>query len=227
MELNKFILLLISSSILPFLAGAIFEAPGIADALGPAMSSLSAATTRSPLPPPIVSPTIRSPFPSPVSSPSQPDSPAHSSSTLPLLSNNAALTKICDVTRYPAECLATIAPFLTGETNPISVLKIGIHALQKSFEEATAVATKVINDLSTTAAVKAPLDTCVESFDSGIAVLNDALTAISAHDIGRLSTKLSAALTYSDTSSKYLDTRKQQLNLLPSTILHGIADCVS
>ncbi|KAL9397251.1 hypothetical protein Peur_011504 [Populus x canadensis] len=199
MELNKFILLLISSSLLPFLAGAIFGAPGIADALGPAMSSLSAATTRSPLPPPVVSPTIRSPFPPPVSSPSPPDSPAHSSSTLPLLSNNAALTKICDVTRYPAECLATIAPFLTGETNPISVLKIGIHALQKSFEEATAVATKVINDHSTTAVVKAPLDTCVESFDSGIAVLNDALTAISAHDIGSLSTKLSAALTYSNT----------------------------
>jgi len=56
MELNKFILLLISSSLLPFLAGATFEAPGIADALGPAMSSLSAATTRSPLPPPVVSP---------------------------------------------------------------------------------------------------------------------------------------------------------------------------
>ncbi|KAF9688169.1 hypothetical protein SADUNF_Sadunf02G0169200 [Salix dunnii] len=225
MEPYKFIILLIvSSSLLPFFAEAICvprnfsnvyshpEASGTADALAPAMSFISAAATgsplpppvsspaiQSPLPPPVSSPAIQSPLPSPVSSPSPPDSPTHSASTLPLLSSNAALTKICDVTDYPAECLATVAPFLAGETNPISVLKIGIHVLQKSFEVATAVATKLINDLSTSAVVKDSLDTCVESFDSGVADLNDALAAISAHDIGRLSTLLSATITYSDT----------------------------
>ncbi|KAG5251913.1 hypothetical protein OIU78_011304 [Salix suchowensis] len=212
MELYKFItLLLVSSSLLPFFAEAIClprnssnvyrhpEASGTADAPGPAMPFISAATARSPLPPPASSPTIQPPLPSPVSSPSPPDSPTHSAPTLPLLSGNAALTKICDVTDYPAECLATVAPLLAGEINPISVLKIGIHALQKSFEVATAVATKLIDDLSTSAVVKDALDTCVESFDSGVADLNDALEAISGHDIGRLSTLLSATITYSDT----------------------------
>ncbi|KAJ6404093.1 hypothetical protein OIU84_012311 [Salix udensis] len=189
------------------------EASGTADAPGPATSFISAATARSPLPPPASSPAIQSPhcrrqlpppaiqppLPSPVSSPSPPDSPTHSAPTLPLLSGNAALTKICDVTDYPAECLATVAPLLAGEINPISVLKIGIHVLQKSFEVATAVATKLTNDLSTSAEVKDALDTCVESFDSGVADLNDALAAISGHDIGRLSTLLSATITYSDT----------------------------
>ncbi|XP_011041080.1 PREDICTED: uncharacterized protein LOC105137145 [Populus euphratica] len=201
MVLNKFILLLISSPLLSFVAEGICvprnvsnpEATGPAFVLGPALSFPSSAPVQAPL-----HPTDPSPSPQ-ASSPSPAVSPTKSISILPPPSNNYALTKICGLTDHPAECIATIAPFLTGKTDPISVLKLGMQALHKKFEEATAVATKLNKDPSSSAVVKDSLDTCLESFDSGMSDLNDALIAISSHDIGKLSTMLSATITYPDT----------------------------
>ncbi|KAJ6723328.1 INVERTASE-RELATED [Salix koriyanagi] len=187
MELNKFILLLlISSPLLSFSAEAIcvprnasnHEATRPAVVLGRASSFSS---------------------PPPVPSPSPPVSREPSPSILPSPSNSYALTKICGFTDHPAECIAAISPFLTGKTDPISVLKLGMQALHQIFEEATAVATKLNKDPSSSAVVKDSLDTCLDSFDSGMSDLEDALLAISSHDIGRLSTLLSATITYPDT----------------------------
>ncbi|KAJ6680060.1 PECTINESTERASE [Salix purpurea] len=187
MELNKFILLLlISSPLLSFSAEAIcvprnasnHEATRPAVVLGTASSFSSAAPTQAPSPP-----VSREPSPS----------------ILPSPSNSYALTKICGFTDHPAECIAAISPFLTGKTDPISVLKLGMQALHQIFEEAIAVATKLNKDPSSSAVVKDSLDTCLDSFDSGMSDLEDALLAISSHDIGRLSTLLSATITYPDT----------------------------
>ncbi|KAJ6319974.1 hypothetical protein OIU78_015380 [Salix suchowensis] len=113
MELNKFILLLlISSPLLSFSAEAIcvprnasnHEATRPAVVLGRASSFSS---------------------PPPVPSPSPPVSREPSPSILPSPSNSYALTKICGFTDHPAECIAAISPFLTGKTDPISVLQIG------------------------------------------------------------------------------------------------------
>lgn len=195
MELNKFILLLlISSPLLSFSAEAICvprnasnpEATRPAVVLGTASSFSSAAPTQAPSPPP-------------VPSPSPPVSREPSPSILPSPSNSYALTKICGFTDHPAECIAAISPFLTGKTDPISVLKLGMQALHQIFEEAIAVATKLNKDPSSSAVVKDSLDTCLDSFDSGMSDLEDALLAISSHDIGRLSTLLSATITYPDT----------------------------
>ncbi|XP_061960770.1 putative pectinesterase/pectinesterase inhibitor 26 [Populus nigra] len=191
MELNKFILLLLfSSPLLSFVAEAICVPRNVSnhEATGPALSFPSSPPVQAPLPPTDPSP-----------SPSPPVSPTKSISILPSPANNYALKKICGLTDYPAECIANIAPFLTGRTDPISVLKMGMQALHKSFEEATAVATKLNKDPSSSAVVKDSLDTCLESFDSGMSDLNDALVAISSHDIGKLSTMLSATITYPDT----------------------------
>ena len=191
MELNRFILLLLfSSPLLSFVAEAICVPRNVSnhEATGPALSFPSPAPIQAPLPPTDPSP-----------SPPPPVSPTKSKSILPPPSNNYALTKICGLTDHPAECIAAIAPLLTGRTDPISVLKMGMQALHKSFEEATAVAAKLNKDPSSSAVVKDSLDTCLESFDSGMSDLNDALIAISSHDIGKLSTMLSATITYPDT----------------------------
>ncbi|KAJ6972824.1 hypothetical protein D5086_026209 [Populus alba] len=186
MELNKFtLLLLFSSPLLSFVAKAICVPRNVSnhETTGPALSFPSSAPIQAPQ----------------ASSPPPPVSPTKSKSILPPPSNNYALTKICGLTDHPAECIAAIAPLLTGRTDPISVLKMGMQALHKSFEEATAVAAKLNKDPSSSAVVKDSLDTCLESFDSGMSDLNDALIAISSHDIGKLSTMLSATITYPDT----------------------------
>ncbi|CAK7348440.1 unnamed protein product [Dovyalis caffra] len=213
MELNKSVfLLLVFSSLLSFFAEAICVPRNVSNgranpdaterdfSLGPALSlSSSAPTTQAPLPPPASasSPSPSASSPLPLDSP--PDSQTQSPSILRSPFKNAALTKICGMTDYPAKCIAAISPFLTGETDPISILKIGMQALHKKIEEAIAVATKLNEDPSSSAVVKDSLDTCLDSFDNAISDLNDALLAISSHDIGKLSTMLSATITYPDT----------------------------
>ncbi|KAJ6319971.1 hypothetical protein OIU78_015377 [Salix suchowensis] len=110
-----------------------------------------------------------------------------------------SLTKICGATRYQAECLATIAPYQTGATDPISVIEMGIQALHKDFEEAVATVKKLSKDTSLSATIRDSLDICVESYESGITDLNDALTAISTHDTYRLTQMLGAVASYPET----------------------------
>ncbi|KAB5527359.1 hypothetical protein DKX38_021206 [Salix brachista] len=162
----------------------------------------------SPLPSPVSSPQpVSSPWPSPVSSPqpvsspSSPDSPTNAQPVLPYSPSvhNAVLTKICGATRFQAECLATIAPYQTGATDPISVIEMGIQALHKDFEEAVATVKKLSKDTSLSATIRDSLDICVESYESGITDLNDALTAMSTHDTYRLTQMLGAVASYPET----------------------------
>ncbi|KAJ6329020.1 hypothetical protein OIU77_010655 [Salix suchowensis] len=168
----------------------------------------STETESSPLPSPVSSPQpVSSPLsspvssPQPVSSPSSPDSPTNIQPVLPYSPSvhNAVLTKICGATRYQAECLATIAPYQTGATDPISVIEMGIQALHKDFEEAVATVKKLSKDTSLSATIRDSLDICVESYESGITDLNDALTAISTHDTYRLTQMLGAVASYPET----------------------------
>lgn len=212
MELNKAILLLllISSSLLSFLADAICVPRNLShfghgdDDLSPAPVSSSSSSS------PIQSPEPAASFsgshiesPSPISSPQ-----AGSHEQMPSLltnqilqspSTNPEIRKICGATDHPAECLASIIPYLTGAVDPISVLKMEIQALLKGFEQAIAVAKKLKADASTSAWVKSCLDICLDVYDSGISDLGNAITAISSHDIGRLNTLLSATVSYVDT----------------------------
>ncbi|KAF9669252.1 hypothetical protein SADUNF_Sadunf14G0088500 [Salix dunnii] len=227
MELDKSILFLLIPSLLSFFSEVICvpcNAGNSAspDCLGPALSFASSAPIESPLPSPVSSPSpISSPSPSPVSStetesspspspvsspqpvssPSSPDSPTNAQPLLPYSPSvhNAVLTKICGATRFQAECLATIAPYQTGATDPISVIEMGIQALHKDFEEAVATVTKLSKDTALSATIRDSLDICVESYESGITDLNDALTAISTHDTYRLTQMLGAVASYPET----------------------------
>ncbi|KAJ6400949.1 hypothetical protein OIU84_016384 [Salix udensis] len=171
MELNKFILLLlISSPLLSFSAEAICVPRNASNPEATRPAVvLGKASSFSSAAP------TQAPSPPPVPSPSPPVSREPSPSILPSPSNSYALTKICGFTDHPAESLHQI------------------------FEEAIAVATKLNKDPSSSAVVKDSLDTCLDSFDSGVSDLEDALQAIFSHDIGRLSTLLSATITYPDT----------------------------
>ncbi|CAK7348439.1 unnamed protein product [Dovyalis caffra] len=218
MELNKSILvLLISSSLLSFFSKAICVPRNVSSdhaspaPLGPALSKTSSEFIQStlsspvsspvspffsPLPSPVSSlPPVSSPSQSPVSHPSPPDSP----SVLPSQFNNAELTKICGETGHQAECLAIFGPSLTGAIDALSFLKMGIQTLHEGYEQAMAMATKLIKDPYTDGVVKDCLSVCLDVYDSGITDLDQAFTAMSSHDMDSLVQLLSAVIGYAET----------------------------
>ncbi|XP_050237412.1 cell wall protein RBR3-like [Mercurialis annua] len=145
---------------------------------------------------------------SPASSSSSPasDSTAQPPSVLPILFNqmpapahNPVLLKVCGTTDHPLECLTSISMFQTGESDPISVLKMEMQALHKGFEKALAHARKMCANPATPKSTKACLDTCAEMYDSGLTDIEDAITALSNHDIDKLKTVLSATVSDIDT----------------------------
>ncbi|CAI0469748.1 unnamed protein product [Linum tenue] len=112
--------------------------------------------------------------------------------------------KVCGSTRYPKDCLSSIAPFYTGDTDPVSVLKMEVQAVRQGF--ATAIAkVKQMKKESDGKWNKGALDTCVDNFNSGLTDLDSALEAITDHNIKTLQTMLSSVLTYVTTCEDAMD----------------------
>ncbi|CAL1379461.1 unnamed protein product [Linum trigynum] len=103
--------------------------------------------------------------------------------------------KVCGSTRFPKDCLSSISPFFTGNTDPASILKMEVQAVRKGFTTAIAKVKQMKKD-SEGKWNKSALDTCVENFNNGIKDLDSALEAINNHNIDSLQTILSSVLTY-------------------------------
>ncbi|XP_021646642.2 putative pectinesterase/pectinesterase inhibitor 26 [Hevea brasiliensis] len=218
MELNKSILLLlISSSLISAFANGQDASPApspavislISKATSPRQSPSSTASAPSPSQSSSLfassdSKSVPAESPLPPATSARTNAPAgaaeDSHEGLPLLfpnpssSGNPVLKKICDSTDHPTECLTSITPFQTGESDPVSVLKMEMQALRQGFKKAIAKATEINDDPAVAIEVKGCLDTCLEIYDSGLYDLDDALEAINSHDIDRLKTVLSAAV---------------------------------
>ncbi|KDP28269.1 hypothetical protein JCGZ_14040 [Jatropha curcas] len=213
MELKKFLLIFISYSLI--ITSPFAEAGNDASS-APSASTTTAAATATPTTTSSTKNNLNTdtssssgswPKSSPSgSTPSKPVSPAPAPSglsllfsTVPLPTKNPVLKKICDSTSHPEECMSSITPYQTGESDPVSVLKMEMQALRKGFEKAIAKADSLNEDPSTSEMIRSCIDTCLEIYDTALYDLDDALEAVSSHDIDKLKTFLSA--TVSDIST--------------------------
>ncbi|KAL4643117.1 hypothetical protein ACB092_02G070500 [Castanea dentata] len=111
-------------------------------------------------------------------------------------SMDPAIKKICDSTDNPALCLSTLAPFLSGKTDPISVLEMAIKACTQHVKDAIATASVLTNvhKASTDSGNIPFFKDCTEMYNDALDNLQSAMDAIPARDIGTINTMLSAAL---------------------------------
>ncbi|XVE73453.1 hypothetical protein DITRI_Ditri11bG0118700 [Diplodiscus trichospermus] len=180
MELNRFILVFISLTCL---------------------FSFSASTSA----PSPLSPISEAPSGSPASSPSSFEGQSFSfpepdvekiDQTFTILPGNIdpALQKICGDTDHPVECLTTTVPFLDDKiaVEPVSILKVGIEAMNNKTREALAKASKLLLDPSTPERVASCLETCVDSYNAILDGDQKVLEAISMRDLYQLSVELSS-----------------------------------
>lgn len=199
-EIRKFILLLLLSS---SLISSFTFAHNADTASSPESSKITSSPHSSPSPNSSPSPTA-SPSPhisqSPAASPEalNMDSPGGLPLLFPILhplpAANPVIKKVCDATDHPSECMASIAPFHSGESDPISILKMEMQALREGFKKATVKATQLNEDPAISNQVKECLDTCLETYDTGLFDLDDALEAIAAHDTPKLRAVLSVTI---------------------------------
>ncbi|XP_022728260.1 uncharacterized protein LOC111283882 [Durio zibethinus] len=104
------------------------------------------------------------------------------------------LQRICGDTDHPIECLITTVPFL-GEIvaiEPVSILKVGIEAMNNKTKEALAKATRLVQDPSTPKHVASCLETCIDSYNAILDSDQKVLDAISIRDLYQLSMELSS-----------------------------------
>jgi len=111
-------------------------------------------------------------------------------------SMDPAIKKICDSTDHPALCLSTLAPFLSGKTDPISVLEMAIKACTQHVNDAIATASVLTNvhKASTYSGYIPIFKDCTEMYNDALDNLQSAMDAIPARDIGTINIMLSAAL---------------------------------
>ncbi|XWS31833.1 hypothetical protein CRYUN_Cryun23aG0110100 [Craigia yunnanensis] len=191
MEINHFILVLISLSCL-FSFSASTNAPSpLPDASNPAPSPLSDIS--------------EVPSGSPASAPSSFDGQSFSfpepevEKTDQLFnilpgSVDPGLQQICGDTDHPIECITTTVPFL-GEKiaiEPVSILKVGIEAMNNKTKEALAKATMLLLDPSTPKSVASCLETCIDSYNAILDSDQKVLEAIYIRDLYQLSMELSS-----------------------------------
>ncbi|EEF47254.1 enzyme inhibitor, putative [Ricinus communis] len=192
MELKKVFLLFVSSSLILFIAECHEPSPS---PFPLPVSSISSSPDQAPS----SSSDVESPAPAPSSSAEAPSGLPLLFKSMPSGPRNPVLVKICGTTDHPQECLASVSPFQTGESDPVSVLKMEMQALYQGFEKAFDKATEISEHPDTPASIKMCLDTCLEMYDSGLIDLQDAISALSNHDIDKLKTVLSATLSDIDT----------------------------
>ena len=104
------------------------------------------------------------------------------------------LQRICGDTDHPIECLTTTAPFL-GEKiaiEPVSILKVGIEAMNNKTKEALAKVTMLLVDPSTPKPVASCLESCIDSYNAILDSDQKVLDAISTRDLYQLSMELSS-----------------------------------
>lgn len=116
--------------------------------------------------------------------------------TVSLLPGNidSGLQKICGDTDHPIECLTTTVPFLDDKratANPISILKVGIEALNSKSSEALAKAKQLLLGPSQPKLFASCLQTCIDSYNSILETNQKVLNAMSIKDLYQLSLELS------------------------------------
>jgi|UniRef100_A0A2N9IQB4 pectinesterase inhibitor-like protein len=129
--------------------------------------------------------------------PNSPPKPSPSPDSAPTLSMDPSIKKICETTDNPDLCVSSIAPFLSGKTDPISVLEMAINAATQHAKNAMAMASKLSAvPKATTDSANAPLfEDCKEMYSDALDNLQSAMDAIPSRDIGTINSMLSAALT--------------------------------
>ncbi|XP_009630210.1 uncharacterized protein [Nicotiana tomentosiformis] len=110
--------------------------------------------------------------------------------------HDTTIKKICDNTDYPDLCTATVAPFMRGSAvNVQKVLEEAMKASDQFAKLGFAAAKRASESLATPPNTKKMLKTCLDSWDTVLYNYEQAIEALRIHDIGRMSTMLSAAIT--------------------------------
>ncbi|KAK6913691.1 Pectinesterase inhibitor domain [Dillenia turbinata] len=109
------------------------------------------------------------------------------------------IKKICESTDYPQICLSTIAPFLTGKTDPLSVLEIVIKACVQHAKIALKAAKQLSEKAEIPKITSSGADVCKEHFEDALDNLQRALDAIPEKDLGSINSMLSAVMTDAST----------------------------
>lgn len=110
-------------------------------------------------------------------------------------SMNPAIKKICATTDNPSLCLSSIAPFLFGKSDPLSVLAMAIKASLRHTKKAMSKA----SHLAAGANPSPSVEDCKDSYSDALDNFQNAMDAIHPRDIGTINSMLSAALTDFDT----------------------------
>lgn len=142
--------------------------------------------------------------PSPSIAPSA-DAPSGSDSPLqfdfspnlaPVADADPLVMKICHATDYPPICLATVAPYLNGETDIPSVLDVAIQASAQYTKYGQTTAHKLAGNPENTPQLNAVLNECSESFGKAVDNYGKASDAIPEHDKTTMNTMLSAIVSF-------------------------------
>lgn len=183
---NKFTLVLISLSCLFS-----FSISTSTSASAPsAFSDISEAPTGSPTSAPSTTFSAQASFSFP-----KPETEKDVDQTLSILPGNVdpGLQKICGDTDHPVECLTTTVPFLDDKVaiEPVSILEVGIEAMNSKTKEALALATKISADPSTPKNVASALKSCIDNYNDILDSDKKVVEYINARDVYMLSMELS------------------------------------
>ncbi|XWS46548.1 hypothetical protein CRYUN_Cryun14cG0077200 [Craigia yunnanensis] len=179
MEINHFILVLISFSCLFSFSASTSAPSALSDSEIPSGSPASTPSSFD----------VQSfSFPEP-----EADKPDQTFSILPA-SIDPGLQRICGDTDHPIECLTTTVPFLVEKVaiEPVSILKVGIEAMNNKTKETLAKAKMLLLDPSTPKPVASCLESCIESYNAILDSNQKVLDAISIRDLYQLSMELSS-----------------------------------
>ncbi|KAJ7973069.1 pectinesterase inhibitor-like [Quillaja saponaria] len=107
------------------------------------------------------------------------------------------LLKICGVTDDPALCANSILPTIkAGPVDPVNVLETEIEACTNETTKVVAYIDTIVNDPKYSSPMaRDALDACKETYSDIRDSLKDAKKAVDGHDVGTLSTMLSAVIT--------------------------------
>lgn len=109
---------------------------------------------------------------------------------------NPEVKKICDSTDYPALCLTTVLPLVSGKVTVESVLEVAVKASNDFAKNALSLVKEVAAKPGASSKLLATLKDCQDGYDTAVDNFEKTMGAFSNHDIGTMRSMLSAVITY-------------------------------
>ncbi|BAT87794.1 hypothetical protein LR48_Vigan09g168400 [Vigna angularis] len=135
-----------------------------------------------------------------------------------------SVKEICSRTDYPDDCLSTVAPFLGNNFDLMSVLEAAIKACSFQTNFTISIVEKHMKSSSEMATA---LTNCKEQYTNALQSLQQALTALTSHDLGTVTVMLSSVMADVSTCESGFEDLKLATGRAEGMVSMTVSNCLS